>query len=142
MERPKSVTTAVRLLWVSLVISIVGLGYICSDKEVRDVIAFGGSQEAVNMVYLVFGFSFLTVVTSAFFIYKISKGRNWARLIFSGLVLAGTPTTVMGLFDTTEAAVIRVIMGLQLVVQVAAVVFLMQKESVAWFKPPKDKKVG
>lgn len=139
MEKPKSVKIAVKLLWASLVLAMIGLVYLCSEKDVREVLLTGGTPEAATAVYFMLGAMFLMLVGCAFFIYKIDQGRNWARLIFGGLVLIGCPTTVIGLFDQTEEIVVKVIMSLQLIIQVTAVVFLMLKESADWYKQKKIK---
>lgn len=141
MEKPNSVTIAVRLLWSSLVIALGGLAYLCTDKDVSQALRGAGTPEATAMVALILGGSLLVLAVCAFFIYKIGKGRNWARLIFCGLVFIGTPGTVTGLFDPKEDMVVKVIMFVQLVVQLVAVVMLMQKDAVAWYKPPKAKHV-
>ncbi len=139
MEKPKSVAIAVKLLWASLILAMIGLVYLCSEKDVREVLFTGGSSEAASAVYLVLGGSFLALLCCGLFIYKISQGRNWARIIFGALVLIGCPSTIMGLFDQTEEVVVKLIMGLQLIIQVTAVVFLMLKESADWFKQKKIK---
>ncbi len=79
--------------------------------------------------------SLLSFVLGAFFIYSISKRKNWARIVMA--VLAGLTTLVM-LFGLGKIFSISPILGvliiLGFILNIAGLVMLFSPEANAWFK--------
>jgi FtsH-binding integral membrane protein len=75
---------------------------------------------------------------SWFMIFKIDKGKNWARVTYAALFLAGLPFTKLSLFTSfTKNSFPAGIAIAQLLMQVVALILLFQKESTEWYKQMK-----
>jgi len=70
VERPRAVTRAVRLLWISLLIAVAGA-----------IDSFETPPDWVSEV-LVFFSNVLWFGLAACFIFKLSRGRRWARTAY------------------------------------------------------------
>ena len=69
-----------------------------------------------------------------FFIYKIGRGRNWARITFTALFIIGVPFSVLPLVKSVAASPVSGGLGIaQAVIQAIALVFLFQRPSSDWF---------
>jgi hypothetical protein len=73
-----------------------------------------------------------------FFIHKIWKGRDWARITFLVLYIIGIPFAVFTLLQPLMDRPFYGVLGIgQAVLQLVALVFLFQKSSSEWFKQMK-----
>jgi len=123
-SRPKTVDIAVNLLYGTL-----GIGMLRVFWE--------NPVQQTNK--LVVGFSvFITIFVFAFMvllIFKIGKGRNWARVTFLILFVIGIPLSVPVLLLTfSKNPFFGIINIIQILLQLAAMVLLFQKRSSDWYK--------
>jgi len=85
---------------------------------------------------IVYALGVAGVCVNAFFVYKIFKGRNWARVIYLVFVVLATLFAVRGFamfFGRSPAWAVLSLIGH--FAQVVALVLLFTKSSGAWFKP-------
>ena len=122
-SRPDKVSTAVKLLYLSIAIGVV-----------RSIFEIPTLTQTTSLS-LVISVSVFTLAIMAFLIYMIGRGRNWARITFLVLFLIGLPFSVLPLLQSLLANPISGVLGLsQAVLQIIALVFLFQKPSSDWFK--------
>lgn len=125
-QRPAAVGSALKLIYATLVLGFV-----------RDFWEVARLSESIPLGRLIFVQAFVFAFI-LFFTWKIGKGRNWARLTFAIMFLAGLPLAVTPLWQSLMAAPVSGILGLvQVLMQLAAVVFLYQKASSEWFRQMK-----
>jgi len=121
-ERPKEVTLAVKLLWASFFIGIVGV-FLRPAQQVPFI--------AVMIVsILAFGF-WAWVITS------IAKGRNWARILFVVLIGIGLVFTLLFLSTTlalyTERPFNGFLAALNYALEIYTLYLLLTAPARAWF---------
>ena len=68
IERPEGVQTGTRALYVSVLLQWIAVNYLSS------------TMKSSEQVFSVLG-GMIGVILYAFFVYKASKGRNWARIV-------------------------------------------------------------
>jgi hypothetical protein len=121
-QRPAKVTAASVMMYVVVAIGIVRAGMtVVRHLEVR-------SPDLFIMTKL------LTYLVSAFLIYKMSKGANWARWSLTAVLLIAIPLSVLPAFDAIQHSPVHTLLGfVQLGLYVLAVVFLFQRDSSLWF---------
>jgi hypothetical protein len=135
-ERPWKVTTAVYLLYVSLVFAVIGflLFWLAfGEKAHLSTVAFWGSALLGSLV-----------IWSLVF-YLIGRGKNWARITLLVLFVLTAPPNIWALAqygNMPESAgwidVSTRILGItDVVLQFVALVFLFQRMSSEWFKAVK-----
>jgi len=93
--RPKEVTLAVRLQWVSLM-----LGAVTSTANLARYPRAGLSLAGVTVVVAL---SFALVI---WLTYKVSRGRNWARITLLVFLVLGMPGFLSQLPATFERSII------------------------------------
>lgn len=121
--RPYKVTTAVKLLYISL-----GIGVL------RNIMESSTQAEVASPAFVMF-IAFFVLGIMWFFILMIGKGRNWARITFLVLFIIGTPFSVLPLMQSLAANPISGLLGIvQIIIQIVAIVFLFQKPSSDWFR--------
>ena len=126
--RPKTVTTAVTLLYMTL-----GIGVI------RGILEASRLSETAPIGFVVF-IMLATLGITGLFIYAIAKGRNWARITFLVLAIIGTPLAVKPLLESLAASPFSGVLGiLQSLLQIVGLVLLFLKPSSHWFKKMKGK---
>jgi hypothetical protein len=129
LERPRVVTRAVHLLWISLLIGIAG-ALAGLDEVAPDL----GSRIAV----LVFDGVWLGI--NAWLIFKLARGRRWARTTyvlvaaFSYVVLAYSWPEAMKRMQDEPYELVTMIAGI--VTELVALYLLFTKASSAWFAQP------
>ena len=125
-SRPRNVAVAVAILCVVLAYWLV-------SGVAQTVYATVTPPLSRSIVY---AFGLAGVCVNAFFIYKIFKGRNWARVIYSVFVLLAVLFAVRGfaafLGRSPAWAMLSLVGHLA---QAVALVLLFTKSSGAWFKP-------
>jgi len=132
VERPPKVGTAVKLLYASA----IGIGIIRSIIEWSRHTESGPVSFILYITFFVLGFMW-------FLIYMIGKGKNWARITFLVLFIAGVPFSILPMIQSLTHEPISGILGLvQFVMQVLAMVLLFQSASSSWFKAMKQTKAA
>lgn len=125
-DRPEKVRTAIQLLYSTLGIGVLRFFFEGS--------AFIKMSTPGHMMFL----GLFVIGSMLFFIYKIGKGRNWARITFSVMFILGIPLSVSPLIKSLSDYPISGLLGIiQAVLQGIAIVFLFQKPSSDWFKDMK-----
>jgi hypothetical protein len=130
LEKPRTVLIAIRLLWVSLVLSMIGaaIGW-------RSVLAAAGvpaGMENVAMISMVATLA-LTLVLSLWCIWKLNQGRNWMRIVFLLIQVFGIlmypyqNISMLGWAAGTTSLV-------SYLLQVAALVLVYMPASRPWFR--------
>jgi len=129
---PNKVFIAVTLLWLLFATSVIS-----------SIFNFSSTLEKVNasgvdLGRLIFTLCF-TLFFLAFLIWKIGRGRNWARITYLILFIIGVPMTIYGYFilSTSSFSIIQGIVGA--IVNLLALILLFQKESSEWFRLIKTK---
>jgi hypothetical protein len=128
--RPREVDWAVRLLWISLAITLL--------VSPLDWHYSKGAESLPGLLVndlFIFGFE-------SFLIWKISQGTNWARITFLVLSLLGLALAIglVAIFHpkipSPVPVVSWVISGLQSLIQAAALLLLFREPARYWFKGP------
>lgn len=129
-NRPDKVSTAITLLWILIAASVIS-----------SIFNFSSLLEITNASGLGLGWLIFTLYFSffltAFFIWKISQGRNWARITYLVFFILGVLFTIYD-YLTSEVSTFSIILGIAgIIVQIIALIFLFQKQSSDWFKSKK-----
>lgn len=123
IEKPSQIRTAVNLLWVSLAI-----GFAKSFIDMQHLSAQASS--AFTNFILVF-----VIAVMALLIVSISKGKNWARIIFLVLfVLGSLPAVPLVLGEFTRSPLLGAFSIVQIAIQIFALYLLFTKPGSRWFK--------
>jgi heme A synthase len=121
--KPAMVRYAVMLLYVT-----IGIGMLRIPIEFQRVTQKFSAGSALILYLAVVG-------VMLFFIYKIGKGRNWARVTFLIMFFLGVPFSVGPLIDFLAANPLYGVLGItQAVIQFVAIALLCQKSSADWFR--------
>ena len=125
-ERPREVTLAVRLLWVSLFAGIP-----VSFREDQDASAGG---DAAFMLYFTLALYAISVVM----IVSIRRGRNWARVLLLAFNVLNLLSFLFAFgeflkYPAGELIVLLVVVGLDL----TALYLLYTRAGTAWFQRAK-----
>jgi hypothetical protein len=130
ISKPVQVDYAVKLIYGSLIIGLL-----------KAVVEY-------NRLYI--GFSIGTLVCGlvvtlgflAFFAVTISKGKNWARIIFVIFFVTGLIPFIHSTLQAFSASFISGTLSIiQATMQLVACILLFQHESNSWFSFKKEKKV-
>ena len=122
-QKPQSVGTAVNLLWASLAVGLVKMLMDFSNLSTVAPAAF------TNFI-LVFTFALI-----GFLIFKISAGRNWARITFLVLFIIGVlPTLPIVFGEFSRSAVVGALSVAQIGLQVYALFLLFTQPGSGWFR--------
>lgn len=123
VEQPQSVRAAVNLLWASLVVGLVKMLMDFSNLSAVAPAAF------TNFV-LIFTFAII-----GFLIFKLSAGRNWARITFLVMFVIGMlPTLPLVLSEFSRSPVVGALSVAQIGLQVYALFLLFTKPGSVWFR--------
>lgn len=121
--KPRAVIIAVRLLYVSIAVGFLR-GIIVGPQAVKDV------PIASVVLVLIFVSGVLW-----FFIHKISRAKNWARIVYLLLFVIGNWFTILPLFRSVAAYPLTGLLGIgQATLELAAMVMLFSGPSNQWFK--------
>ena len=127
-SRPKEAEIAIKLLYVLCV--ICALWIIIPDSAQMNMNSAIG--KFVELLILGLGF----ILT-----YLISKGHNWARILFLIILILNMPALVYSALRNLSADPISGLTGTAVtIISITAVVFLFKKPSSAWFREMKSKK--
>ena len=126
MEKPKSVSLAVNLSWASLVLGVVKI-----------IVDSNGPTHQSPLIFV----AFVLIITSAlivFLIFKISAGKNWARITLLVFFLLGmVPEIFIVLTEFARSAIVGIISVAQVLLQVYALFLLFTKPGSEWFRKNK-----
>ena len=113
--RPASVATAVKLIWANVALSLLSavLAFAMLDDLIDQAIGIG-------------------VGLAALFAYFIGKGANWARIVYTVLIVIGVLGSLAQLGG--QPPVLLVLSLVSLAIGIAIVVFLYRPDSNAYFK--------
>ncbi|MBI4149487.1 hypothetical protein HY491_03490 [Candidatus Woesearchaeota archaeon] len=126
--RPNRVSTAIKLLYLSVVISIVQ--------------SFFTSPALDNIppLALIIFVNMFSLAILSFFIFMAAKGRNWARIVLLVLFIAGIPFFIYSLPRLLLLNPINGILNIgNTILTIIALVFLFQKSSSDWFRLMKSR---
>lgn len=128
-KRPASATTAVQLLYITIVVSIV-----CSALNIAAI-----KDRAASAITLSPGSMILTlaivVIISLFFIINIGRGKNWARIIYLILFALSVINTAIHIkLFFSQGTLIGVATIANYVMALAAMILLFSKSSNQWFR--------
>jgi hypothetical protein len=122
-QKPQSVITAINLLWASLAVGLVKMLMDFSNLSAAAPAAF------TNFI-LIFTFALI-----GFLIFKISSGRNWARVTFLVMFIIGVlPTLPIVLVEFSRSAVVGALSVAQIGLQVYALILLFTQPGSSWFR--------
>ncbi len=136
---PASVKTAVKLIWANVALSVLStiVTFASLDSIVDTALSgsAGADRDAARVGAIVGAIIGLLigVVLAAIFAYFISKGANWARIVYTVLLGLGILLGLFGLL-TSQPALLLVISLVSVVISVAIIFFLFRPDSNAYFK--------
>lgn len=109
--KPKPLIVAVWMLLLSVFI----LGPISLILDWDHIISLGPIRQMIT-------FQFITIAVMSWLIFKISQGRNWARIIFLILFILGALPGVLIIFDKFEySMLLGMVSFAQVILQLMAV---------------------
>ncbi|MEZ0232686.1 MAG: hypothetical protein ACAH12_07580 [Methylophilaceae bacterium] len=130
MQKPIEIKRAVNFLWIAIAVGF--LKPLINWQYFQQTIA----QASLGFILTVI---VLTLAIQIFLIYKISIGRNWARILFLILTLIGmvifVPTVLAEVDLSLLSAVISVV---QAGLQITALWIMFTSPGKLWFKPPQQ----
>lgn len=132
LKKPKNVATGVTILYVSLVIGVIAAIMRGVHMHVIEPHVQPAMLEHNLMAYALVCVIFLVVAW--FIYYKISHGKNWARIVFLIVLLVGLVSNVMHyqmILDQHNFMVAASVINIILTVVAACLLF--SKEANAWF---------
>ena len=123
IQKPQPVVTAVNLLWASVAVGLVKMLMDFSNLSTLAPAAF------TNFVLI---FTFILI---GFLIFKISAGKNWARITFLVMFIIGIlPTLPLVLGEFSRSSVVGAISVAQIILQVYALFLLFTLPGSSWFR--------
>jgi hypothetical protein len=125
-KTPEKVVLAVRLFYL-----IIGIGL------VRLVITVIRHWDVRTPDFIILSKLIIWLV-SLFFVYHVSKGRNWARWSMVAIFVISIPLAILPRISSLSHNPIPNLLGLvQVPLYVWAILLLFQAKSTAWFKGKK-----
>ena len=122
-QKPDSIARAMNLVWASLALGFVRLAI---DYQYMQSL---GPVIVFNSIFV------LVFAITAFLVFKMSAGRNWARITFLVLFVIGViPTIPILLADFSRSAVSGGIGVIQAGLQLYALVLVFTEPGKHWFK--------
>jgi len=122
-ERPKAVTRAVTLLWVTLGIGVLrgAIRYI-RHADVRSL----GLGELLTLALW---------TLSVFLIVQVWKGKHWARIAWLVIFCLAVPLGILPLFQSVVYFPVAKGLGIaQSLVWLAGIVLMFQRDASTWFR--------
>jgi len=143
MDRPKKVSTALKLLYVAFVLSVINV-ILNIPIEERSLLQGGinyGSTFTGFFIGTIIFVSICSLAFLAFLIYKIRKGRNWARITFLVISAIGIPFSIFSVIASLTINPFPEILSIiEIILEITAIVLLFQKKSSEWFNLMKKTK--
>ena len=121
-HKPKSVSRAVKLLWLSYIIGLIRLP-----------MDFSALTATGSLAYPLF-VAFFTFVVIGYLIFRISVGENWARLTFLVLLIIGLlPTLPQIMNEISRAPLTAAFTITHISIQAYALYLLFTSPGRDWF---------
>ena len=121
-QKPQPVGTAVNLLWASLAVGLI--------KMLMDFSHLGAPPAAFTNFVLVVTFAVL-----GFLIFKISAGKNWARITFLIMFIVGMLPTLPIIFgEFSRSPVVGALSVTQIGLQAYALFIIFTQPGGRWFQ--------
>lgn len=128
-QKPQSVSTAVVLLWASLAVGLV-----------KVVIDYSYLMSQTPSVATVIFFLVLTFALLGFLVFRISAGKNWARIAFLVMFLIGVlPTVHHTAAEFSRSFFVGALSAAQLGLQGYALFLLFTQSGNPWFRKPDER---
>ena len=122
-NKPRSVSTAVNLLWASLAVGLL--------KMLMDSSHLVGMAPGSAIVF----FSVVLVALFGFLYFQISVGKNWARITFLVMCVTGiVPAVSLLSTEFSRSVVVGTLSLLQLALQAYAAFLLFTQPGSNWFR--------
>lgn len=134
-QSPVEIRRAIQMIIASIALGIVrfALTYEQTKAKIEAANIPGMAPWLFIILTLTFSFGFNLVL-----LFFLSRGRNWARILFTILFVIGVPMSVPYLMEAFNVAPVSGVVGvLQLGLQLYGVFLLFQPASNAWFKKNK-----
>jgi hypothetical protein len=128
--RPLEVVRAVRLLWISLAIGVIGL------------IARYLLELSIGLIAYLLISAGARYLISAWIILRIAGGHNWARIVFLVIYLAGLGYMIFNWHSyaqlfTGEQPLTALELAAKTLLDLGAACLLLTPRANRWFKPPR-----
>lgn len=121
-EKPEKVVTAVKMLYFLIAIGVI--------RTSMTVIRHADVRSPYFLIFI----KLAVYAAALFMIYKISKGRNWARWLLLVVVTIAFPLSILPIFASIAHNPVDTLLGfLQLALYIVAMVFLFHKSVSSWF---------
>ena len=121
-ETPEKVVTAVKMLYFLIAIGVI--------RTSMTVIRHADVRSPYFLIFI----KLAVYAAALFIIYKISKGKNWARWLLLVVVTIAFPLSILPIFDSIAHNPFDTLLGfLQLALYIVAMVFLFHKSASGWF---------
>lgn len=135
--RPSATSNAVKLLYLSLILSIVfGIIFIATGHEIKNL------PEHISVTqFMLIAIVSLAVVSliKYWFIRMIGGGRNWARIIYLIIVILGLLAMGSHIHSLINQGTLYIISSIiTTVIDICAVFLLFTSASNAWFSGKKS----
>lgn len=133
-KSPIEIRKAIQMIIASIALGIVrfALTYEQTKAKVEAANIPGMAPWLFIILTLVFSFGFNLVL-----LFFLSRGKNWARILFTILFVIGVPMSLPYLMEAFNVAPVSGVVGaFQLAMQLYGVILLFQPASNAWFKKP------
>ena len=122
-EKPAVVKFSVFLMY-----AVIAVGFLRTGMTI-------GRHLDVRTPYMYLGSKTLVYVISAFLVYKISKGHNWARWTLMVILAIAIPLGVLPTIDSIEHSPLHAQLGFaQLGAFIVAAILLLLPHSSKWFR--------
>ncbi len=121
--RPGKVGTAIKMLYIAMALVVL--------EDIMMSSAYAHLQSPAMVLFGWIG----GVVLYLFFIYMISKGHNWARIILLIFFIISVLSAILGLpHNLTFYPIPTVLSIAAMIIDAIAFFFLFQKSSSVWFR--------
>lgn len=137
--RPKSVQTAVMLIWASIVLGLISavITFLNLDDSATSAAGTaidqqdaGGAVLAGGVIGLLIGVG-IPIILAIF----IGKGHNWARIVYTVLAAIGILFGLLGLIGAAALGTVTLIVQvISLALSIAILFFLFRPDANAYFK--------
>ena len=134
VTRPRVVVAAIRLIIASLVVGVIHVPI--AWNRIFPVNPLGGLPVTSIAILIVFVVILLAVM--GLLIRAIYNGRNWARILYSGLIIGLYIRSAGGLWTRLHVSPPEGAIGiLQVLLGLSAIALLWGRPSTRWFKRPR-----
>jgi len=131
--RPREVTNAVNLMWISLALGVVGNAFDWSHQTAR--------LSPITLITM----SLVGLAIGVWFIRALARGRNWVRVLFligMGFALLGfmsaiwlPPIRAAYIEAYAHSAAVGSLRGIQFILHAIAIGLLFTRPANRWFRP-------